>query len=62
MFKNIEGKLAVAAMLALPLLSHATYTVPTEITDSVSSVGILGAAVFSIMVAIKLFKWLRRAL
>jgi hypothetical protein len=64
---DIRSKLAsagaVVGSLVLPLAAHAdTFTVPTEITDAATNVGLIGAAVFSIMVGIKLYKWLRRAL
>lgn len=58
---------AFAALAVTPLLlaeqaAHAVYTVPTEITAAAADIATLGAAVFGVMVAIKLTKWLRRAL
>ena len=51
-----------ALLLATSIPSHAVFTVPTEITDAETNVGLVGAAVFTVMVGIKLYKWLRRAL
>jgi len=53
-----------AALVSLAAVgaSQAAFTVPTEITDAATNVGLVGAAVFAIMVGIKLYKWLRRAL
>jgi len=53
---------AVVATLMAAGASQAAFTVPTEITDATTSVGLIGAAVFAIAVGIKLYKWLRRAL
>jgi hypothetical protein len=57
MFKKI-GLLAVAAA---PALSFAAVDV-TEITGSLTDIATVGAAVFSVAVGIKLYKWVRRAL
>ena len=57
------NKLVAGASLAtLAGASQAAFTVPTEITDAATNVGLVGAAVFAIMVGIKLYKWLKRAL
>jgi hypothetical protein len=42
--------------------ANAVFTVPTEVTDAATSVALVGAAVFAIMVGIKLYKWIARAL
>ena len=64
--QNLRQKLATAGavlgsfVLAIP--AHATFTVPTEVTDAGDAVLAVGAAVFGIMVSIKLYKWIKRAL
>jgi hypothetical protein len=64
---NLSPRIASAAtagVLALGAMADAgaVFTVPTEITDAATNVGLVGAAVFTVMVGIKLYKWLRRAL
>lgn len=58
---SIKGAAALALVIGTQM-AHAVFTVPTEITDATTSVGLIGAAVFAIAVGIKLYKWLRRAL
>jgi hypothetical protein len=63
MFTKNSARAIVGTSLALVVgASQAAFTVPTEITDAATNVGLVGAAVFAIMVGIKLYKWLRRAL
>jgi hypothetical protein len=50
------------ALLASMAGANAAFTVPTEITEAAVSVGLVGAAVFAIYVAIKLYKWIKAAL
>lgn len=61
-----RGNARIAAAVAVTLgsigASQAVFSVPTEITDAATNVGLVGAAVFTVMVGIKLYKWLRRAL
>jgi hypothetical protein len=59
---KVGAAIALSPVLLAPMASHAVFTVPTEITDAATNVGLVGAAVFAIMVGIKLYKWLRRAL
>jgi len=54
-------KYSAVAALAAPALSHAAVSV-TEITGVLTDVAAVGAAVFSVAVGIKLYKWVRRAL
>jgi hypothetical protein len=49
-------------LLASVVPAHAVFAVPEEITDAATNVCLVGAAVFTVMVGIKLYKWLRRAL
>jgi cytochrome c-type biogenesis protein CcmE len=65
--KNLSPRIAAAATAATLALGAVTeagavFTVPAEITDAATNVGLVGAAVFTVMVGIKLYKWLRRAL
>jgi len=60
-------KQAVSVALASTVVlgygaANAVFTVPTELTDSATNVGLVGAAVFGIAIGIKLYKWLRNAL
>lgn len=59
-FVNFVKVAAVGAMTA-PLLSHAAVDV-SDITAAGADIATVGAAVFSLYVGIKLFKWIRRAL
>ncbi len=61
-FAREVGISVAAASMILAGNAQAQFVVPTEITDAATSVGLVGAAVFAIMVAIKLYKWLKRAL
>jgi hypothetical protein len=65
--QQVKARIAAsstAAVLALGAMADAgaVFAVPTEITDAATNVGLVGAAVFTVMVGIKLYKWLRRAL
>lgn len=67
MFKiNLRDKFAaaVAAAMLLPHAAMATpaFTVPAEVGDAKDAVLLVGAAVFSIAVGIRLYKWIKRAL
>lgn len=42
--------------------AHAVFTVPTEVTEAATNVALVGAAVFAIAVAVKLYKWLKGSL
>jgi Inovirus Coat protein B len=51
-----------AALTATGYANAAAMTLPTELTDALLSVGVIGAGVFAIAVGIKLYKWIKRAL
>jgi Inovirus Coat protein B len=59
--KAMFAKLAVGAVALAPMLSMAAVDV-SEITGSLTDIATVGAAVFSVAVGIKLYKWVRRAL
>ena len=62
MTKNIQrGLLLAAGGLGLASAAHAEVAI-TEITAAGVSVGVVGVAVFAVMVGIKVYKWVRRAL
>ena len=63
MFKrdNLAQKAAAAVALATPFLANATVDV-TDITATLTDIAAVGAAVFSVFVGVKLYKWVRRAL
>jgi hypothetical protein len=40
----------------------AAMTLPSELTDALASVAVIGAGVFAIAVGVKLYKWIKGAL
>lgn len=55
----------VAALAAAPLYANAAVDVSavvTEIQGAAAPIGLIGAAVLTIAVAIKVYKWVRRAM
>ena len=60
--QTLSGVFAVALTTLAGAASAAVITVPPELTDAGASVLVVGAAVFSIAVGIKLYKWIKRAL
>lgn len=67
---NFKQKLAALAVLSTPMLVASTHAVAaidvSDITDAITEAGTagatVGAAVVVMLVGIKVFKWLRRAL
>lgn len=60
---NVGTKLATLAFLASAGLAQAADMVPpAEIAQSKTDAGILGLAVLGVIVSIKAFHWIRRAL
>jgi len=61
---KVFQKVGVAALALVPVLSMAALdtSVTTAIGDAKTDVLALGALVFGIAVAVKIYKWLRRAL
>lgn len=56
---------AAATALALASNAHAAIDVTgvvTEINDTVAPIGLIGAAVLLVVVAVAAFKWVRRAI
>jgi Inovirus Coat protein B len=60
--KFIKHAALVVASLGTSAAMAAPLTLPTEMTDALASVAVIGAGVFAIAVGIKLYKWVRRAL
>ena len=62
--RRVGALFLTSAVLAMSAIgpANATFTVPTEVTDAATSVGLVGAAVFAIAVGIKLYKWIKSAL
>jgi len=62
----MRGRLLVGALALAPVLSHAAAvnvaSVVTDIGAQVAPVTSIGAAVLLLLVAIKAFKWVRRAM
>ena len=62
-YQKVAASAAVANLaLAMEGASAAAMTLPSELTDALASVAVIGAGVFAIMVGVKLFKWVRGAL
>jgi len=66
-FKKIGAGLVSVVLVAGAELANATgdagtVAVPTDLASAATSVLGIGAAVFSIAIAIKVYKWVRRAL
>lgn len=63
--KMLVQRVALMGLLALPMVSHAAIDT-ADITDAITEAGaagaVVGAAVVVMIVGIKVFKWLRRAL
>lgn len=62
MQKQMKAALAVVAVTLVGSANAAAITLPTELTDALTSVGIVGAGVFAIAVGVKLYKWIKAAL
>lgn len=60
MFKMNKGLLAVGSLAAAGAANAAVDV--SAITSSATDIGVVGAAVFAIYVAVKAFHWIRRAL
>lgn len=59
---QLRNKLAAAAALALASASSFATVDVTEITGTKTDIAAVGAAVLGVFIAIKLYKWVRRAL
>lgn len=57
----IRSAVAAAAVLAAGA-SQAAFTVPPEVAESGTNAALLGTAVLGVLVGIRAFKWLRKAL
>lgn len=65
MKKKLLQHLAVVSAAAAPVLSHAAIdvtAVTTEIGGAAAPIAAIGAASLLVMVGIKTYKWIRRAL
>lgn len=62
MNKQFAKIAAGATLLAGAVAAHADTFDTTKITEAGTTVATVGAAVFAVMVGIKVFKWVRRAL
>jgi len=58
----VRGGLLTAGLVGTGLANAAAMTLPAELTDALASVAVIGAGVFAIIVGIKVYKWVRRAL
>lgn len=58
---NLVRGLVVASTVAMASVAQAAVSV-TDITAAGTDIATVGAAVFTVYVGIKLFKWIRRAL
>lgn len=63
MSKQVQRGLVAAGVLVASSASQAAITLDlTEVTGANAQILLVGAAVFAIAVAIKVYKWARRAL
>lgn len=64
MTRSQQLKAAAVAILAgtVGAANAAPLTLPTELTDALTSVGVIGAGVFAIAVGVRVYKWARSAL
>lgn len=71
MFQNLKSGLAryaAVGMAALGVASQANAAavdvtaVTTALTDAITPIGLIGAAVLTVLVAVKTYKWIRRAM
>ncbi len=60
--RGVAAASAAALVLGTHLNASAAFVVPPEIAESQVSVGLVGAGVFGIAVAVKLYKWIKGAL
>lgn len=61
-FKDSAVRAAgVGVALVAPMMAHAAVDT-SEITATLTDIAAVGAAVFAVMVGIRLYKWIRRAL
>lgn len=59
--RNLKFAGLAAGLLALPFAASAAVDV-TPVTDTLTDIAAVGAAVFAVAVGIKVYKWVRRAL
>ena len=60
---NRTNRIIAAASLTLAAgASQAAFVVPPEIAEAGTNAGLVGVAVLGVLVAIRAFKWIRRAL
>jgi hypothetical protein len=61
-FSKVAGTAVATGLVLAGNAMAAPITLPTELTDALTSVGIVGAGVFAIAVGVKLYKWIKGAL
>lgn len=62
---KLQQKLAALAVLSAPLVASAAVdvtAVTTEISGAAAPIAAIGAATLIVMVGIKVYKWVRRAM
>lgn len=62
MFKNLQNRALVLCVVLAPIGAQAAFVVPPEIAEAGTNAGLVGVAVLGVIVAIRAFKWIRRAL
>lgn len=65
MLRGLAARGAVAVAAVVPVAAHAAVNVEavvTEIEGAATPIAAIGAAVLLVMVGIKVFKWVRRAM
>jgi len=63
MIERSNLRALVATLLGgASLASQAAFTVPTEVATAGTDAALLGAAVLAVLIGIKAFKWIRKAM
>lgn len=60
--KALRNSLAVLALSPLAAMAEVPASVTTGITETVTDVGVVGAAILGVVIAIVAFNWLRRVI
>jgi len=61
--KRFNKQALVAALATVAAgASQAAFTVPTEVADAGASAALLGTAVLGVLIGIRAFKWIRKAM
>lgn len=62
--RRVGGSLGAVSALAVATMSpaHAVFAVPAEVAQAGVDAALLGTAVLAVLIGIRAFKWIRRAM